>query len=116
MKRLILAASLFIVGPAQEPVEQTCKVDAKLLIEMLAEYNVEHQSQIAAGEYWGLTNYNDKKVWISDQPDFTLRKEVVIHEAKHYCFHTRGIELPHDLEEEIVKAAAHEDYKAIFAQ
>lgn len=93
----------------------TCPLDLKLVIEILADYDVEHQSVIDGGAKWGLTDPQRRKIFISQEPDFGIRKQVVIHEMIHVCYRMRGgAGVPPEVEEIAVQAQVADEYKKLF--
>ncbi len=61
----ILISALVSGANAQEPAAfPSCNLDMKKMVDILADYDVEHQSAIAGGEYWGLTNTHTRKMYL----------------------------------------------------
>jgi hypothetical protein len=121
-----LAAVIAVSAPAaarQEPPAEPqvvevprCRPDLKLVAQVLAEYDVEHPKDIAFGQYWGATNYQQKRMLISMEPDLAHRQETVFHELIHTCYHIKGIQLPRDIEEQFVQVQARELYAELFGK
>lgn len=91
-----------------------CKPDMRLVAETFATFNLEHQSIINQGQYWGLTNISGRLILISDEPNEFHRRETVLHELTHICYLSKGIRLPAEVEEAMVAQQAHELYQELF--
>lgn len=118
---LLLALLLIPSATAQDPEDflppfPPCEIDFKFLVETLADYDVEHQNKIAAGQYWGLTDLHHRVIYIDDTPDFTVRKLIVLHEMLHICYHGKGIDTAGGLGEHIVDLKARALYKTLFGE
>jgi hypothetical protein len=119
MKKLILAAllilSTLVTTRAQEAfVVPPCKINLKAVIEILADYDLRHQDQIAAGQYWGLTSPSRHIMYISDEPSYAIRREAVLHELTHVCYSNLHNPIPQDIEEAVVQQQAAALYKELF--
>jgi hypothetical protein len=110
-----LAVGLVAAPVAQEMIQvPTCKPDLKMVYRIMAHWKVEHQSSIAAGQYWGMTDYRTGTIFLSDEPSERIQIETAIHETIHICYHDSGIELPREVEEHAVAVQAREMYVELF--
>lgn len=60
------------------------------VVDILTEYNVEHQKKIVGGSYWGMTLPQSREIFISDEPDLGTRRQIVVHELYHAFYFRRG--------------------------
>ena len=112
---LLFVAFVLPLAATQETITvPACKPDLKMIVEILADYNVEHQSSIFAGQFWGVTDYRERQIFISDRPDVSIRRETVLHEMGHVCYRNLGIEMPQEIEEALVARQAKELYRELF--
>ena len=93
-----------------------CKVTAATIIDTLTDYDVRHQEIIADGRWWGMTIPRRKIILISDEPSQPVRREIVIHEMCHAYYRTIGLEIPEQIEEQLVQQQTAEIFKEIFGK
>lgn len=91
-----------------------CELDIRFIVETLADYDLEHQSQISGGQFWGMTDYQFRTVYISNAPDATIRKQVVMHELCHIFYHTKGLDEPKELLEQSIRIQVPEMYQRLW--
>ena len=91
MKRLVFCVLLFLSPAIAQDPFPVCALDMRQMVDILADYDVEHQSSISAGAYWGLTDLHERKIYLSNRPDFAYRRLTVIHEFLHICYNYKAV-------------------------
>jgi hypothetical protein len=129
LKHIILGLALtgvlaFVPVAAQEqpppeavvvqPAPMVAKLEVKDIVELLSVYDVIHQSEISGGQLWGLTQWQESKIYLSDKPDLAIRKLTVIHELLHAIYFQKAINTNSPDGEAWVDAEAKRIYKELY--
>ena len=67
-------------------------LDLKAVIDVLAEYDVVHESRLMTFlGYYGLTDPATKTIYINDREEIGVRRETVLHEFVHAIYMRQGV-------------------------
>ena len=112
--RTMLLCLLLVTCVSAKPQFQLPQLDLKQTIEILADYSLRHQEVIAGGQWWGLTDYRKKVMYISDEPDAAVRRLTVLHELIHAAYYQRGVDTSGPEGEAAVDAMAHDLFQRMW--
>jgi hypothetical protein len=90
------------------------EMEFKDVIALLADYDVIHQVAIDANRKWGITDNQERKIYISDRPATSMRQVIVLHELLHAFCDSRGIDSGSPAAEHDVHAKAYEIWHKLF--
>lgn len=108
LTKLTLISAGFVVG-TQLPHADLAPTH-KEVIEILAEYDVRHIPATPGLPYYGMTDMNNRIIYIFDNQDVAFKRGTIIHELTHVAAHRR-YENP---DEDTVKLIEEAEYKRLF--
>ena len=112
---LLIAALLLPSAKAQVPGDiGPCTLDMAKMVEIMSDYSLEHQNKIGGGQFWGLTDFYHKIIYVDSTPDFVMRRTIVLHEMLHVCYRMKGIDTSAGLGEIAVQMQAQALYLKLF--
>lgn len=123
MKKLFVLLLIFVLMSAvpvsiaqQHDAFPDCTLDMKKMVEILADYDVEHQRKIAAGAYWGLTDFREQVIYIDSSAESAIRRLTVLHEMLHICYNAKGVDTADGIGEKVVEIKATNLYLKLYGE
>lgn len=87
----------------------------KEVVAVLADYEVHHPKMPNVTPFWGVTDYENKAIFVIENADTVQRRKTVIHELQHVIRYWRGETLPdRDAEEQEIQAQTEITYRELF--
>jgi len=113
MKTLAFILLGLILGAAVQDKERT-PLSVRELIEVLADFDVKHQPATPGQDWYGITDFEAKKIWITTDIPLANRRKIAIHEALHVILQLRGDQQYSD--EDVIHALADREYLRLFGE
>ncbi len=113
MKTALFAAS-FLFGYFGHQAATRPPLSERELIETMADFDIVHNAATPQLPWYGLTDFDSRKIWIVADVDLSQRRRTVIHEALHVALRLRGDDAYGD--EEVIAAMTESEYKRVFGR
>ena len=87
------------------------------VIDAAADYEIHHPTVPNVMPWWGITDFDNKRVFVIANADLTLRRKTMIHEFLHIARHMRGEQLDsQDEDEQAVTKLTDRIYKELYVE
>jgi hypothetical protein len=111
--KIALIAFGFLVGYFGHQAPRPALSDAEL-IETIADFEIVHIVAPPQLPWYGLTDFDVKRIWLVADVDLSQRRRTAIHEALHVALRLRGDAAYGD--EDVITAMTETEYKRMFGK